>query len=73
MGTYGETERIGYFNRRSADLQSRIIEEKLISTKYHGRAMARVLSAGASFRQEASPRGVGSRKCGTGIECLHSS
>jgi len=41
VGTKGETERIGYFNRRSPELQYRIIEEKLISTKYHGRAMTR--------------------------------
>jgi len=47
MGTNGEMERIGYFNRRSAELQSRIIEEKLISAKYHGHAVTRDSHSGS--------------------------
>ena len=49
MGTNGETERIGYFDRCSAELQYSIIEEKLISTKYHGRAMTRDPHSGSQL------------------------
>jgi hypothetical protein len=49
VGANGETERTGYFNKLSADLQSRIIGEKLISTKYHGRAMARDSHSGSQL------------------------
>ena len=49
MGTNGETERIGYFNRRSVELQSRIIGEKLISTNYNDHAMARDSHSGSQL------------------------
>jgi hypothetical protein len=49
VGTNGETERIGYFNRRSVELQSRIIGEKLISTKYNGHAMDRDSHSGSQL------------------------